>query len=157
MTGNNDTHLSRHAARVKAMQVLYAYEISHEPIEMLIESIAGEARDRNEESFQFSQNLIYSVLRHREEADALLDEMIRNWDLQRIAIIDKVILRIGICEFLYFSDIPTKVTMNECVEIGKKYSTARSGQFINGLLDGILKELKKQDRIRKAGRGSLEF
>ena len=144
---------TRRDVREKAMQVLYAYEISHEPIEMLLETIAGEELNDDEELYRFAQKLVYSVLHHRAETDMLIREKSQNWNFERIATLDRMLLRMGIVEFLYFPEIPVKVTINECVEIAKRFSTEQSGRFINGMLDSIHSLLKEQDRIRKEGRG----
>ncbi len=135
------------------MQVLYAYEVSQGPIEMLLETIAGEELNAVEEEYRFAQGLVYAVLKHKAEADKLITDMSTHWSFDRIAVLDRVLLRMGVVEFLYFPDIPAKVSINECVEIAKRYSTEQSGRFINGLLDGILTELQDTDRIHKAGRG----
>jgi transcription antitermination protein NusB len=144
---------TRREVREKAMQVLYAYEISREPIEMLLETIAGEELNDDEEMYRFAQALVYSVLNHRAEADMLIRDKCQNWNFDRIATLDRMLLRMGIIEFLYFPEIPIKVTINECVEIAKRYSTDQSGRFVNGMLDSIHSVLREQDRIRKEGRG----
>lgn len=144
---------TRRDVREKAMQVLYAYEISREPIEMLLETIAGEELNEDAELYRFAQTLVYSVLHHRAEADLLIREKSQNWNFDRIATLDRMLLRMGIVEFLYFPEIPVKVTINECVEIAKRFSTDQSGRFVNGMLDSIHTLLKEQDRIRKEGRG----
>ena len=76
--------------------------------------------------------------------------------MNRIALIDKILLRMGICELLYFPDIPPKVSINEVIEIAKVFSTAGSGKFINGILDAILSELKTTGNLKKTGRGLME-
>lgn len=146
---------SRREVREKAMQVLYAYEISREPIEMLLETIAGEELNDEPELYRFAQALVYSVLNHRSEADTLIREKSRHWDFDRIATVDRILLRLGIVEFLHFPEIPVKVTINECVEIAKRFSTDQSGAFVNGMLDSIAGVLREQDRIRKEGRGLI--
>lgn len=137
------------------MQVLYAYEISQEPVEMLLESIAGEDLNDDEEQYRFAQALVFTTLNHRSEADELIRLKATNWDIDRIATLDRVLLRLGVAEFLYFPDIPTKVTINECVEIAKRFSTEQSGRFVNGILDSILSTLNAEGRIRKQGRGLM--
>ena len=74
----------------------------------------------------------------------------------RIALIDKILLRMAICEILYFPDIPPKVSINEAIEIAKEFSTAGSGKFINGILDAILSEEKTAGRLNKTGRGLVD-
>jgi N utilization substance protein B len=81
---------------------------------------------------------------------------VEHWEFSRLAIIDKIILRMSICELLYFEDIPPKVTMNEAIEIARAYSTDKSDKFVNGVLDSILEDLKKEGRIRKSGRGLVD-
>ena len=135
------------------MQVLYAYEVSQGPIEMLLETIAGEELNAVEEEYRFAQVLVYAVLKHKAEADKLITDTSNHWSFDRIALLDRVLLRMGVVEFLYFPEIPAKVSINECVEIAKRYSTDQSPRFINGLLDGILTELLDTDRIHKTGRG----
>ena len=93
----------------------------------------------------------------RAEIDKLIKSKVMHWESDRIAVIDRMILRIGIAELLYFPDIPPKVTINEAIEIGKIFSTANSGRFINGVLDAILEELKENGTLHKTGRGLLEF
>ncbi len=78
-----------------------------------------------------------------------------NWDTERIAEIDTIILKMAICEFLKFPSIPVKVTINEYLEIAKEYSTPKSSIFINGILDNLVKEFSKEDKIKKSGRGLL--
>jgi N utilization substance protein B len=74
---------------------------------------------------------------------------LKNWDAERIAALDLILLQMGICEFLYFETIPTKVTINEYIDLAKAYSTPQSGQFVNGLLDNIHKELMNENKIHK--------
>jgi len=147
---------SRREVREKAMQVLFAYELSREDIEILLESIAGIELNDDEEQYRFAKALVYAVLKHRSEADELIREKSLHWDFDRIAVVDRVLLRMGITELLYFPEIPVKVTINECVEIAKRFSTEQSGRFVNGMLDSIYVKLRDQDRIRKHGRGLIE-
>jgi N utilization substance protein B len=85
-----------------------------------------------------------------------IEPTLRNWDAERVAILDMVMLKMALCELLHFPTIPTKVTINEFVEISKVYSTEKSREFINGILDRLMKELSDQGRIVKEGRGLLE-
>jgi N utilization substance protein B len=96
------------------------------------------------------------VIKHTDELDEKIKERVANWEMNRIALVDKILLRIGICELLYFPDIPPKVSINESIEIAKEYSTARSGKFINGILDAILSELKENKKLHKTGRGLVD-
>lgn len=94
------------------------------------------------------------------EEDAVLEEMIKpvleNWDSERVALIDMILIKMGIIEMLNIKTIPAKVTLNEYVELSKQYSTDKSKEFVNGLLDKILKELMERGQIVKEGRGLME-
>lgn len=102
------------------------------------------------------QEYAYSLLETTIDKDTYATELIQpkliNWDSDRVALIDMLLLRMGVGELLYFPSIPTKVTINEYIEIAKMYSTPQSGQFVNGVLDNILKDLTKEDRIHKVQR-----
>lgn len=98
---------------------------------------------------QFAQSLLTTVLDKEEQTLSLIKPKLKNWDADRIASLDLIILQMGICEFLYFDTIPTKVTINEYIDLAKAYSTPQSGQFVNGLLDNIHKELVAENKIEK--------
>lgn len=145
----------RRLIREKVLQILYAYEISKEPLQLIIEQQLGKF-PKNTPEFEFAKFLIEQTVQHEKEIDNEIIKKVTNWELKRIAVIDKIILRMGICELFYFPDIPPKVTINEFVEIAKSYSTEKSGTFINGVLDSILKELIATNSLNKQGRGLLD-
>lgn len=97
----------------------------------------------------FSDPLIRGALEHREEADALIKRHAKNWDLHRIAAVDRNILRLAIYEMLHRDDIPPVVSINEAVDIAKKFSTQDSGKFVNGILDKVKSELLRPARAVK--------
>lgn len=146
--------LKRREVRVKAMQILYAYEISREPIEQLVASI-GEDIAGDASQFAFVEQIVYKVLDHLAEIDKLIIDHAQNWEFTRIALVDRILLRIGICELLFFPDIPPKSSINEAIEIAKRYSTDKSGIFINGILDKIFTELIRTNALTKSGRGLI--
>jgi N utilization substance protein B len=74
---------------------------------------------------------------------------LKNWDAERIAMLDMILMRLGTCEFMYFETIPAKVTLNEYIDLAKDYSTPQSGHFVNGILDNIHKELSAADKLNK--------
>ncbi len=143
---------NRRDLRIKAMQILYAWEISREPIEEIVRTV-GEEIAEEKEHFALLERIVYTVMDHREECDAQIAALAANWEFDRIAIIDRILLRIGICELLYFPEIPPKATINEAIEIAKRYSTEKSGKFVNGILDAILADLKQKGTLNKSGRG----
>eukprot|EP01012_Entosiphon_sulcatum_P048840 TRINITY_DN67391_c0_g1_i1.p1 TRINITY_DN67391_c0_g1~~TRINITY_DN67391_c0_g1_i1.p1 ORF type:complete len:313 (+),score=69.84 TRINITY_DN67391_c0_g1_i1:207-1145(+) len=104
------------------------------------------------EKRDYAHNLMYTVLEKEDYCMELIQPKLINWDAERVALIDLLLLRMGVCEMLYFPTIPTKVTINEYIEIAKQYSTPQSGQFVNGVLDNILKDLERENLIRKQER-----
>jgi N utilization substance protein B len=101
------------------------------------------------EKFDFAVELLETATSRRELLDALIKPKLKNWDPERLAQLDTILLEMGVCEFLYFETIPIKVTINEYIDIAKEYSTQQSGQFINGILDNIRKELELEGKIQK--------
>lgn len=144
----------RRIVREKVLQILYAYEMNNENLMALTKSILGDVeldKDRT-----YGEELVNRVLIHKKELDAKIEERVSNWEMGRIALIDKILLRMAICELLHFPDIPPKVSINEAIEIAKEFSTAGSGKFINGILDKILSEEKTAGTISKTGRGLVD-
>lgn len=110
---------------------------------------------KDEDDRDFAKNLLRKSILNHDELRLLIKEHSRNWDIDRIAFMDILIMQLAITEFLYFPSIPTKVTLNEYIELSKFYSTEKSRNFINGILDKALKELKTLNKINKAGRGLI--
>lgn len=100
----------------------------------------------------FANELLDVVLTKSEVLSNILLGRLKNWDPERVATVDAILLKMGIAEFLFFDSIPTKVTINEYIEIGKAYSTPQSGQFINGVLDSALRDLTSENKIHKTRR-----
>lgn len=109
-----------------------------------------------EEDIAFGQSLYETVIANDTFLTAEFDGKTPNWDPDRIALMDRMLIKIAIAELIYFPEIPPKVTLNEYLEIAKEYSTPKSNQFINGVLDKLVKEYTKNDRMHKKGRGLLE-
>jgi len=103
----------------------------------------------SKEKWGFAKDLLETVLDKEDQTLELIKPKLKNWDADRIASLDLIILRMGVCEFLYFETIPTKVTINEYIDLSKDYSTPQSGQFVNGMLDNIQKELSANNKINK--------
>ena len=104
------------------------------------------------EKKEYAHDLLTAVIEKEPYCMELIEPKLKNWDKDRVALIDLLLLRMGVCEFSYFPTIPTKVTINEYIDIAKQYSTPQSGQFVNGVLDNILKDLVKADKINKTDR-----
>ena len=101
------------------------------------------------DKWDFAKSLLQTVLEKQELCMEMIKPKLKNWDADRIAALDMILLQMGICEFLFFETIPTKVTINEYIDLAKEYSTVQSGQFVNGLLDNIHKELQAANNIQK--------
>jgi N utilization substance protein B len=112
-------------------------------------------KDPADESM-FVHDLLRKTIQNNTEYDVLITEMVDNWETERIAKMDLVLLKMGVTELLYFQSIPSKVTLNEYIEISKFYSTPKSNIFINGILDKIVDKLKAEKRLVKTGRGLLD-
>ncbi len=97
----------------------------------------------------FATNLLKTAIEKSEYLQSLIIPKLKNWDPERIALLDMILMKMGVAEFLYFETIPPKVTINEYIDLAKEYSTPQSGQFVNGILDNIHKELVTQGKMQK--------
>jgi N utilization substance protein B len=150
--------ISRRAARETAVLILYAQQSSGLPLSEVMDRVrilerkldleldVGDALPANEMDRDsvyaiFLRDLVRKTIRDTEVIDAIIADRAHKWDLDRIARLDRIILRIGIAEMLHFPDIPEKVSINEAIEIAKKYSTENSGKFVNGILDAVKSDI----------------
>jgi N utilization substance protein B len=145
---------NRRILREKVLQVLYAYELNGEGLTNLTNGILSDLYSIPD--IDFAKKLIDSVVANTKDLDLIIQEKVSNWEMDRIALIDRILLRIGISELMNFPDIPPKVTINEVIEIAKDYSTSNSNKFINGILDAVLSDLKKSGKLIKTGRGLID-
>ena len=129
----------RRRSREFALQVLYQLDITKQD--------AVRAMAQRKEHFflkgerdDFVERIVLGVIEHRQEIDQLIEQYSENWRLDRMNLVDRNILRMATFELLYFEDIPPKVTLNEAIDLGKRYGTEDSGSFINGILDRIQNE-----------------
>ena len=147
---------NRRKAREYVLKALFAHELGDDDAEHTIETILKPLKEESgRDSYDFALKLFLRTLDHLEELDQVIAEHTKNWEVERIAVIDKILLRMALTEFLYTEDIPPKVSINEALEIAKTYSTPSSSQFVNGVLDAALKHLKEEGRITKKGRGLI--
>jgi len=134
----------RRKAREQALQVLYAGEMNGSPAgENLADFGANFSLAPGSE--EFTRRLVFGVEEHRERIDGSLAILVKNWKLERITQVDRVILRIAAYEILFEPDIPPAVSINEAIEIAKRFSTAQSGKFINGILDRLQLEGTREE------------
>lgn len=174
---------SRHLAREKVLQILTAVEISKSDWNAIFDHVFS--RDFNfddvitekdklltqeqilelesdipiiwkDEEVEFAKKLIQNTFSMKDEIQSYIKEISENWSLDRITLLDKIIIEMAITEFLLFPEIPVKVSINEAMEIGKNFSTDKSPQFINGILDKIHHLLIAKNKIKKSGRGLID-
>ena len=132
----------RRAARQCVLKALFAYQFSkNDTIDQLV-SENPELKDNND----FIQSLFDIVLEHVKLTEDIIRSHLENWEIDRVALIDKILLKMGICEIYFIDDIPPKVTISEMVEIAKVYSTDESPVFINGILDAVFKNYIKENK-----------
>jgi len=115
----------------------------------------GNLKDKFKELTQFGIDLFNETVNHKKEHQQLIEPKLKNWEADRLAVIDVILIRMAVSEFLYFPSIPVKVTINEYLDIAKEYSTPKSKDFINGVLDSLMRDMKKNEQIQKSGRGLL--
>lgn len=133
--------ISRRRAREFSLQILYAAEVGGDSLEKASRILAKEDPPVPLEAQQYGFQLANSVLEHKEKVDKLISESSENWDVERFAVIDRIILRMAIVELMTVADVPAKVCINEAVEIAKKFSTENSSRFVNGILDSVAHQL----------------
>jgi transcription antitermination protein NusB len=144
----------RRVVRERVLQILYAYEMNKEGLQALVDGMLSDISEDADK--QFGSDLINRVIIHKNDLDQEINSRVDNWEMGRIALIDLLLLRMGLCELLFFPEIPPKVSINEAIEIAKEFSTAGSGKFINGILDAVLSDLKTKGRLNKLGRGLVD-
>jgi len=136
-----------------AIQMLYQSDLGNVPMGSVFadfrpqeylhedDSVKSASRDEDEhkEAFRYAQTLVEGTLSHREEIDELIRRQAEHWRLERMPAVDRNILRLAVFEFLYETDVPKLVILDEAIELAKEFGTEQSGRFVNGVLDGILK------------------
>lgn len=171
---------SRHLAREKVLQVLAATMLEEVSLDIAFNHVfyrqftfdpkeATESRilrpdevheleadvaiQWSDEDVEYARSVIVTAREQLELSTELIDRHSRNWDLERIALLDRILMRLAVAELIACKDIPVKVTINEVIELAKRYSTDKSGTFINGILDSVVLELQQKGLIVKSGRG----
>jgi N utilization substance protein B len=131
----------RRQAREAVLECLYAFEIRGNATVEELFPFSQEMHALDEDGSQFALSLLKKTLENMQNLDEVISKHIDNWDLARLAMIDKNILRLGLAELNYFPDIPRKVTIDEAIELAKTYGSADSGRFVNGVLDALSKDI----------------
>ena len=132
----------RRAARQCVLKALFAYQFSKNNTIKQLVSKNPELKGNND----FIQLLFDIVLKNMKLTENIIKSHLENWEIERVALIDKILLKMGICEIYFIDDIPPKVTISEMVEIAKIYSTDESPVFINGILDAVFKNYMKENK-----------
>ena len=131
---------TRRQAREMALQMLYQSDVGGaEGEQVLAEFRPTEYSAEAERAFGYARSLVEGTLGHRQEIDDLIRQQAEHWRLERMPPVDRNILRLAVYEFLYQTDVPKLVILDEAIELAKEFGSEQSGRFVNGLLDGILK------------------
>lgn len=134
----------RTKAREFALQVLYQMDITHEPLEVCFNGFWENRTGEDDPTIkEFTWQLVKGVQEYREAIDQRIAQCATNWQLKRMAVVDRNILRQACFELLYLPDIPPKVSINEAIDLAKRFSGAEAGKFVNGILDKIRIEINK--------------
>src|ERR1043165_545903 len=109
-----------------------------------------------EEEKKFAEVLLAKTITQNEELISMIEPKLKNWDMDRVAVLDLILMKMAVCELKYFPNIPVKVSINEYIDISKFYSTPKSKDFVNGVLDKVKNEMQEKGEIKKFGRGLME-
>jgi transcription antitermination protein NusB len=132
----------RRKAREYALQMLFQWDITHDAIEQIVGTFFQNQPEESTAIVDFARNLVTGTIEHVEEIDRLIQRHAEHWRLDRMAVVDRNLLRLATQEFLHDGGTPKTVIINEAIEIARRFSTQESPQFINGILDSIKKELE---------------
>ena len=142
---------ARRKARICALQMLFQYDVARPSVEELTRSYwEAFGDDMGNVPHEFSDKLAVGAISHLDEIDALIKRRAENWRIQRMAVVDRNLLRLAIYEFLFESDTPKTVVINEALEIARRFSTFEAIQFINGILDAIKRDLEDNQNASAA-------
>ena len=150
---NTDLYWSENKAILKSMiaKTIQSYEPELDP-PLELKALSLNEKD----DFEYFDRLFVQTIAKDVELEEIIGKKTRNWDMSRVAALDKIILKMALTEMFSFPSIPVKVTINEFIEISKKYSTPKSKQFVNGILDVLANELTSEGLIKKSGRGLID-
>ena len=124
---------------------------SDKSLDQLLKPVYG-----NKDDEKFVETLFRKSINLDQSYEDMITKKAKNWDAERIALIDMILMKMALAEIVNFKEIPIKVSMNEYIDIAKSFSTPKSGQFINGIIDNVVIQLKKENKIKKMGRGLME-
>jgi N utilization substance protein B len=133
----------RRKAREYALQMLFQWDITHEDVDQITTTFFQNQPEDSQSTIEFARSLVTGAVEHVERIDEIIKRHAEHWRLDRMAIVDRNILRLAVYEFLSDKEIPKTVIINEAIEIARRFSAHESPQFINGVLDSIKKELEE--------------
>ncbi len=131
----------RRKAREIALQTLYAFEVSGESWEKALQDNLRR-RNASDEAASYARRLVESVVEEMDELDRMLEKKIENWELRRVSIVDKNILRLALAELLFCPEVPEAVVIDEAIELARTFSSRDAGKFVNGVLDNLTREVR---------------
>ncbi|MEE2765090.1 MAG: transcription antitermination factor NusB [Candidatus Neomarinimicrobiota bacterium] len=137
----------RRKAREAVLKALYAREISEDSPKIIFQRFIDSFFNKRN-NYQYAKDLFFCVVKYQDWVDALIRNHLQNWKFERVALIDRILLRMGISEILYMDDVPPKVSISEMVEIAKVFSTRDSSGFVNGILDSVFKEFQNEKIVK---------
>jgi N utilization substance protein B len=143
-------------ANILVLKIINGFDETWHELQPLPELYSTEGKEDPEEDKKFLLQLYRKTIVKSKEFEKMIDEKASNWELDRIALMDIILIKMALAEFIEFPSIPVKVTMNEYIELSKYYSTPKSRVFINGILDNMITDLKKENKLVKIGRGLIE-
>jgi transcription antitermination factor NusB len=136
---------TRHRAREFVLKALYAFELGSQTEQQIIETVIADS-GLDDKTRIFAQSLFSLVVKNLAAIDLHIQELAENWALERMAVVDKNVMRMAVCEVEYMPDIPVKVAVNEAIELAKKYSTIESASFVNGILDKVMQRQEAKEK-----------
>jgi N utilization substance protein B len=142
---------TRRKSRELALQMLFQLDMGRQDLEDVRRTFWSERKDLDEKVREFSDELFKVAFERREEIDQLIERNAEHWRMERMAAVDRNLLRTGVAEFLGFPDTPRPVVINEALEIARRFSTPESVQFINGVLDSVARELANKKKETQGG------
>lgn len=138
-------------ADMNVEKTIHSLKADTKPFQEILFTLFKDEKD----DMKFIRELLRKTILNQDDYKAVIAEKTKNWELERIAMIDILLMKMALCELEHFSTIPIKVTLNEYIELAKNFSTPKSKNFINGILDRVVKEWKETQRIQKSGRGLI--
>ena len=141
------TPKQKRMARIMALQVIYAQEFQGSSIEKTFEHMLDPTEFPEDKVITYGKHLCVLTMTHKNNVDSIIKKRLKNWDFNRLTIIDRLILRMSLVEMLYEDEVPPKVSITEGVEIAKQFSTSDSSSFINGILDAVYNEKLKEKTL----------